>query len=202
MKKLKFFYFLFPALLLISCGGSENTYSLKTIEGHNVVVGSENGLMWYMTRDTINEAENLKRRRFSEAVSVCAGLEHAGFTDWRLPDIDELRTIVRGYGDIETGGRCAVSENCLKKVCLTKNDRGANDHSCSNMDEGPGGPGFEGCYWDKVWEENVCGEFWSSSEVIQEGPESIWLIDFSKPVLFLQSTSSANTGFVRCVREN
>jgi hypothetical protein len=48
------------------------------------------GLMWQY-------AEELQQRTWVEALATCEGLELGGFTDWRLPSIKELQSIIN-YG--------------------------------------------------------------------------------------------------------
>ncbi len=42
-------------------------------------------------------AEELQQRTWVEALAYCEDLELAGFTDWRLPSIKELQSIIN-YG--------------------------------------------------------------------------------------------------------
>ena len=52
---------------------------------------------------------------WSDAVNYCKKLNENGYNDWRLPNIDELRTLIKNCSKTETGGECQVSEQngCL-----------------------------------------------------------------------------------------
>lgn len=66
-----------------------------------------------------------------EAEEYCKKLDEGGHTDWRLPNIDELRTLVRNSRKTETGGECKVSEKsgCLSVDCA---------ESCFSAEDGNG----------------------------------------------------------------
>ena len=49
---------------------------------------------------------------WNSAVSYCENLEDGGYDDWRLPDIDEIRTLIRNCEATETGGSCGVTTSC------------------------------------------------------------------------------------------
>lgn len=51
----------------------------------NVVIDEENGLMWQDVAENSSEI-----RTWTESIDYCEALDHAGFTDWRLANINEL----------------------------------------------------------------------------------------------------------------
>ena len=73
-----------------------------------------------------------------DAIRYCKELVLGGYNDWRLPNIDELRTLVRGNAPAETGGECPVTEGSPRA------DMG--NTACAPITEF-GGPGIGGCYW-------------------------------------------------------
>ncbi len=188
-------------LFFIACSDSQtNLYELEEVNGYPVVAGSLNGLMWYID-DPDNKTTRIVQMNYSNAVKHCDGMDHAGFSDWRLPTISELRTLVVGFRDIEPGGRCSVSDNCLKYSCIFQGRKEENDHPCSNNveDADLNGPGPEGCYFDDVW-RTYCGKYWSSSK-IEDTENQVFQIDFVKPSIVPVYTDNSNFAFPRCVRE-
>ena len=189
---------LFLICFLAACGGSGGSFSLETENGDNVVVGK--GLMWYYS-DGSDPLHLFNQTAYSEAVKFCDDLDYAGHNDWRLPTIDELRGIVEGYSDIESGGRCKVTSKCLQTSCVIKGQKNGNDTPCSNPDtEIMQGNGPKGCYFDDVWGD-FCGKYWSSSAV-QGAADMSFQLDFSDPAIIAATTTGMSSfGYARCVRK-
>ena len=95
---------------------------------------------------------------WEKAYEYCENLEESGFKDWRLPTIDELRSIVQKCPETATGGKCAISDKGGK---LSMNDYDKQD--CRGCRRGrfdlPGN-----------------GWFWSASQVT--GTDHFWVISF------------------------
>ena len=45
-----------------------------------------------------------------DAIRYCEELVMGGYDDWRLPDIDEMRTVIAGNPPVEAGGECPMTE--------------------------------------------------------------------------------------------
>jgi hypothetical protein len=60
-----------------------------TDNGNGTVTDCNTGLIWQR-----GDEQNETSRNWREALDYCAGLELAGHRDWRLPTIEELRTLV------------------------------------------------------------------------------------------------------------
>ena len=89
---------------------------------------------------------------WSDAFEYCNNLDEGGHSDWRLPTISELRTLIQNCPATEAGGECGVTDNCLSwKECENNVCRG-----CGND------------YNGKYSKLGDTGWFWSSS-VIQSG---------------------------------
>ena len=118
-----------------------------------------------------------KVMNWDSAKQYCAGLKEGNENDWRLPNIDELRTLVQKCPQTETGGTCAVTENCLSQS------------SCQNT-------ACMGC--ESKNGHNKLGDkgfFWSSS--ISPDNNNAWYIDFTYASVHNHSKSEKH---VRCVR--
>jgi hypothetical protein len=130
-------------------------------------------------------------RNWDAAVAYCNGLSLGGHGpgSWHLPNIDELRSLVRGCPDIETGGACRVTEACLGDGCY--------DSACYPADCGAlGGPGAGGCYWP-AGPGGPCLWYWSSSSYAG-GASYAWLVDFYNG--YVDRNVKIGTHYVRCVR--
>jgi hypothetical protein len=124
---------------------------------------------------------------WQQAQAYCEALELGGLTDWRLPTISELRSLIRGCPGTMPGGDCAVSDSCLTMSCL------AVPWDPCTPDLGPD----EGCYW--VTElEGFCFLFWSASQV-EDYPENAWSVNFNQGGVGYLATDNVDEG-VRCVR--
>ncbi len=196
-----FFCFL-AALFALSCGGDEKpkkeTFTADTFSEQEVLIGAVTGLMW-QSYDPEDVFSYLNRKTYDKAVQYCADLSWAGFNDWRLPTIDELRTIVEGYEDIMWGGRCAVGGDCLQYTCKDKGRESDNDTPCAQRENKYTGPGPDGCYWEAPWRERFCGEYWSTSAV-SDSAGCRWGLTFYDPAIFIL-TEAGSSAFARCVRE-
>jgi len=76
-----------------------------------------------------------------DAVRYCKRLSIGGFNDWRLPTIDELRTLIRGNTATEADGDCPLVEGSMSAAM--------SDNACAPASSygGLGTGTAEGCYW-------------------------------------------------------
>jgi len=77
-----------------------------------------------------------------DAERYCEELVALGYDDWSLPDIDQLRSLIRGNPDTEY-----PSGSCPMWTGSSLED--GQDRSCGGLPDGEG-PGIEGCYWPDV----------------------------------------------------
>lgn len=125
---------------------------------------------------------------WDEARELCEALDLAGFQDWRLPTISELRSLIRGCPQTETGGECGVTDGCLDMICF-------GDNVCDNC--GPNlGPGTRGRYWPEV----LGGEGWEywTASMTSDLEDVVWLVKFGYGRIGADFDDNSHSA--RCVR--
>lgn len=111
-----------------------------------------------------------------KAVEYCKNLNEGGHNDWRLPNIGELRTVIKNCPKTESGGACKCSEKWNPAECLCE------------IKQNNGG------YYSKLGDDNII--LWSSSS---GSSEAAWKVDFSTAGVFL-TNKFLQGGYARCVR--
>jgi hypothetical protein len=107
---------------------------------------SDSTMNWYRASGTYHADYN------PDTVNHCGALDHGGRSDWRLPNMGELISLLRGCqngtetGDLSTS-LCEMNHASWTTTCAP----------CSNY-YGPA----SGCYWDPAV-GGTCGWYWSSS---------------------------------------
>ena len=135
---------------------------------------------------------------WSSAKQYCENLSEGGYTDWRLPNIDELRTLL--IAD-RVSNRCRVSErnNCLSLKdcwsCSTCTLAGTEDSNhkykfCSDWGTAYSDGRYSRLGDGKVW-------LWSSSTQ-SDNSDNAWGVNFGKGRV--GSYSKTRSNYVRCVR--
>ena len=124
---------------------------------------------------------------WKQAVAYCKNLEEDWFTDWRLPNIDELRKLVRNCPQAQTNGSCEVSQknNCLSLRCSEPEDSCGCDRKSGNVG-----------YYSKLGDNSETW-LWSSS-TRSDNPEYAWILSF----LFggVYNNVKVFNFYVRCIR--
>ena len=98
----------FPKCNLVTgeCVADNSDYSdsCPTIDGNMWSSRSFSNMLWH------------------EAVNYCENLYECGYSDWHLPTISELRSLIQNCPATETGGECGVTDNCLSfSECWNEN---------------------------------------------------------------------------------
>ena len=173
MKKIIPFFLICSLLFIFSCGGeSEPDFPECSADSGFPCADAASGLVW--------SEKAVRSKIWSEAAFYCENLEEGDVKNWRLPNIDELRTLVQDcYGTV-TGGECMVSDvrgclsydSCWSTFCLCKFDEGGKYSKFGDL-----------------------GGFWSSSEM---GVEGAWYINFYEAKIV--DAHKQNSYGVRCVR--
>lgn len=123
-----------------------------------------------------------KKMNFNEARNYCRKLRDGGNSDWRLPTIDELRTLIQSCPGTETFGACKVSEEegCLSSACVS-------DRYCEC------GPNSMGNH-SKLGDTAI---IWSSSMKTKSN-ERVFVVDFLRGGISSNLSETRNN--VRCTR--
>ena len=114
-----------------------------------------------------------KRMKFPEAEKYCKYLDPND--KWRLPTIDELRTVIKGCPKTESKGKCKI------------NDWNTYDCSCS-----------AGSNYSK-FSDKENKQLWSRTKNTKG---SCWLVDFGTGSISDLIKSFSNDAYVRCVKKN
>jgi hypothetical protein len=164
--------------------------SVKVAEGQDgfgTWTDSTSGLTWQ------NPPE--EKLFFSEAKEYCGALALDG-GGWRMPNISELRSLVRGCPNTVTGGACAVTDSCLAPSCFVSQVCAAQD--ICDVGNGPA----NGIYWpdELFWMVGESKDYlwgWSSSHFDEESAGTV-IIDFARG--WLHGLNDDSWAVVRCVR--
>ena len=111
---------------------------------------------------------------WDEAKQYCENLDEGGHNDWRLPNIDELRTLIKAPETI-SGGKCQISEKAGKLA----------DEDWTQYCDG---------LTSKLGDS---GRFWSSS-VRSDNSDYAWYVSFHYGGVYNDVKNPTNS--VRCVR--
>ena len=119
---------------------------------------------------------------WQDAQDYCNNLTACGYSDWHLPTISELRSLIQNCPATQTGGECGVTDSCL-----SSSDCGVVS-ACSGCDSDSSGK------YSKLGDTTAL----LSSSVLSDGSDSAWYVSF-----YLGSVSGyskSHTYSVRCVR--
>ncbi len=169
------------------------------------------GLVWQ-----VNPAASVMDA--SEAQAYCDSLDRCGFADWDRPTVGELRSIIRGCANTETGGPCGMTDTCRGDSGMTDTRTGdsgmtdtcTGDICCRNEACGGcqvrAGPDA-GCYWATAL-KGECGMYWSRTitarvlrvdEIWIPAPAWTWYVAFSNGHVSYTDDYRSFSAYVRCV---
>ena len=119
-----------------------------------------------------------------DAINQCDNLLEGYYTDWRLPTISELRTLIQNCSKTETGGTCGVTDECLSYS------------ECRNDD-------CDGCTYDEnnpVQYSKFGDESWFCSSSTLSSTVRAWLVNFGYGSVSDEGGKTNIGKYVRCVR--
>ena len=161
----------------------------------------------------------------ANALTYCENLVLAGHDDWRLPTIDELRTLVRGVSTTMTGGTCPTSESCSDQDTCNKNKNNSQPYgySCFGCyaldDQYKDGESFltdDDCQLSDIQLENnecyivpamfgdPCNGTWSNTPNTSSAGKlanAFWYLNYKAGYIGSDSDTLSGANWVRCVRE-
>lgn len=125
-----------------------------------IPVDSGSNLMW---------SSKVERKSLDNATKYCENLEENGYNDWRLPNIDALRTLIQNCPNTSPNGKCAVSNECLTTGGYTDDCKicGASNTAISKLGDS-----------EKFWSSSICADgcYYRSA----------WSVDFSSGEIFTE----------------
>ena len=149
-------------------------------------------------------ARSLNDLEWEDAVSYCKNLTELGYSDWRMPTVNELRTLIQNCSYTETGGSCEITDECLAEE-MENWDEYADAYSDYYLPDTIHCASPCGCKYSYDMSSNVVfskieddkdDRLWSS--ILSWDPEQAWLLSFYDASLFICDTDSF--AGVRCVR--
>ncbi len=157
--------------------------------------GEFNNYCWHDTKMNLvwQNPPSTSADFWSEAVTYCDNLILGSKSNWRLPTISELRSLIRGCAKTQvtdsSNGTCGVIDSCLSQSCRSD--------ECYGCPESVG-PGTDDCFWDPAI-KGACVKHWSSSE----DPEDwmmVWIVYFNHNGSVSRYDKGAKHE-IRCVRD-
>ena len=119
---------------------------------------------------------------WNDAKQYCENLRENGYTDWRLPTIDELKTTIK---NCPAASLCKVSESCLSSDCWS-----ASCH-CKYRENNGG-------YYSKLGDDDKV-KLWSSS-TRSDLKATQWGVGFGDGYVQSIYAYESDHNYVRCVR--
>ena len=203
------------------CAGKANSTEVCTADGENYTCGCDDGYVWTdsecfllcskdgdtpckdLTSGLIWSKISQSSMNWNTAVTYCQGSKmngYGGFTDWRLPTIDELKTLLTSAtGDPSRSANCKVSETngCLTwdgcwtcSTCTEQGSASTSEDTCSEW-----GTGYNDGRFSKLGDAIL---LWSSSTRTDKAEEA-WRVGFDYGSVYSNNKSSSKR-YVRCIR--
>jgi len=156
----------------------------------NVWSDSSSGLMWQI-EPTGEEMS------WYTATDHCSNLTLDGYSNWRIPTLSELRSIVRDCPNMETNGECRVNDGCLSYFqCY--DDEYCEGNYCEESKSAE--KTSSQCHWPIEFGNSCTPDLWFwSSSIRPEAEHVAWAIQFYSAGLY-NFDREFHERHVRCVR--
>lgn len=160
--------------IIIGNGGDDDSNgSCKNVDGATWSSLSSKTMDWY------------------DAKNYCENLTECGHSDWHLPNIEELRTLIKNCDGAEADGSCRLRESCRDWDCLFDDDDCYCDCRKNN-----------GGYYSRLGDDDKVS-LWSSSTVPDDETDDAWFVPFGGACDEYDDNfykGNGNYNRVRCVR--
>jgi hypothetical protein len=181
-----------------STGDEDTAGATDSAQDAETWIDAARGLEW---QNPSREQTSL----FPGAKTYCSNLVLAGKDDWRLPTLNEARTLLEGVSPTMEGGFCPASEECLDWMncsanakyesacqgCLAVGGKHLVDGDCDrNIEAGE-------CYW-RAGLQGTCASYWTTTKT--GIPTGRYSVGYSQGYI-RAGVESASAQSTRCVRD-
>lgn len=134
---------------------------------------------------------------WEEALSYCDNLTESGYTDWRLPNIDELMTLLINVDRVLNNCQVSEANDCLSwndcwscSTCTETGTQSSNGTSCDDWSTYYYEDGRYSKLGDAGW--------FCSSSVVSDDSDYAWCVDFTDVIV--EKSDKHYSASVRCVK--
>lgn len=138
------------------------------------------GLGWWQNSGSIG---------YAEIKVACAELDKAGLSDWRLPTINETRSLGGGCPKTASGGTCTISD----PTCLDEDCGYGFAGECSSCIGGPGGTATHPYGYCRA-DVTLCSNWWTSSVCSDCATEHVWFYGVTNGNFYHDSPTGGRSG--------
>ncbi len=163
------------------------------IENAGVCKDIETGLMWIPYFPDI--------KVHSKAVDFCANLTVGGYSNWRLPTLNELRTTIRNCNKTASGGSCPITNACSSIDCFGDdlyNSLYDDNGSCGCTEDKTGiysKFNLDGAYYHQIWSSTLERVYHTASNTSYS---RFWYVNYDNAQI--GNANDTSNILVRCVR--
>lgn len=184
--------------------GEDHDYTTPTTpsftdNSDGTVTDEVTGLMWTkcslasggaVDPDTVNCSGTHGTYRWQEAIDACANLSYAGYSDWRLPSVSELFSII----DFGT----AINDPSINETCFPNTEYTYIIDQLNNPPPVPPNPPVAELVSNTPLHHYTPMKRYWTSTIVSYAPDKSWYVFFDDG--FTNTSIHSSLYFVRCVR--